>query len=59
MTKWYINFRTQTGHTSVHWVDAKDILRAIQVAAEEYSKLHGIQFAGAVASITDAGIHPG
>ena len=56
MKKWYVNFRTRTGHTNTHRVEADNLAQALSFAAIDYSKLQSIRLAEAHLCMTDAGL---
>ena len=59
MKKWYVNFRTRTGHTNTHRVDADCLSQALSFAAIDYAKLQSISLREANLCMTDAGEMPG
>lgn len=56
MRKWYVNFRTRTGHTNTHWVEAASLHNAVAFAVAEYIKLHSISLSEGHLCVTDAGL---
>lgn len=54
--KWYVNFRTRTGHTNTHRVTATCLSQALNLAAMDYAKLQSIGLVEANFCITDAGL---
>ena len=55
MKKWYVNFRTRTGHTNTYWVEAKTLGEALSTAVTDYARLHTISPVEAMSCATDAG----